>query len=358
MAQTKPPSRWHYEPMRITAAQPVPSHRRRRTRRTILLAIVALFLVAALGGAAFVANLARTYDQQTRTIPDAFPDESVRPVKATQGPAAQTMNILLLGSDSRGDSVDVAEGGDPSNQRSDTMMWLHVPADRKHLYLMSIMRDTWVDIPGVGQAKINAAMAYGGVPLVVQTVEGLFNNRIDHVVIVDFEGLKAITDSLGGVQINVPLDFTTLHENYTFIAGHQKLNGDQALAFIRERYAFSDGDYQRVKNQQIFLSAMLDSVLSASTLTNPLKVTNLVSEITPHVSVDAGLDSATIGALVLSLNGILGSDVYNFTLPTLGTGTSADGQSIVNRDDSAIAAIGQALGNDTLGAYLKSAGLG
>lgn len=344
--------------MSIHAERPVPARRRRHTRRIILLVILALFLAAALGSGAFVANLAHTYDQQTQKIPSAFPDETVRPVKATQGPAAQAMNILLLGSDSRGDSVDLAEGGDPSNQRSDTMMWLHIPADRKHLYLMSIMRDTWVDIPGVGPAKINAAMAYGGVPLVVQTVEGLFNSRIDHVAIVDFEGFKAITDSLGGVQVNVPLDFTTLHGNYTFKAGPQKLNGDQALAFVRERYAFIDGDYQRVKDQQIFLRAMLNGVLSASTLTNPLKVTDLVSKISPYISVDSGLDSGAIGALALSLNGIRGSDVITFTLPTLGTGTSADGQSIVNRDGPAIAAIGQALGNDTLGAYLKSAGLG
>lgn len=323
-----------------------------------MLGVLALFLAAALGSVAFVANLGHTFDTQTHKIPEAFPNETARPIKPTAGPAAQAMNILLLGSDSRGDSVDLAEGGDPSNQRSDTMMWLNIPADRKHLYLMSIMRDTWVDIPGVGPAKINAAMAYGGVPLVVQTLEGMFKTRIDHVAIVDFEGFKSITDALGGVQVNVPLDFTSLHGEFTFKAGPQKLNGDQALAFVRERYAFVDGDYQRVKDQQIFLRAMLNGVLSAATLTNPLKVTDLVDKISPYVSVDASLDSGTMGALALSLKSIRGSDVLTFTLPTLGTGNSADGQSIVNRDDSAIAGIGKALGNDTLGAYLQSAGLG
>lgn len=323
-----------------------------------MLGVLALFLAAALGSVAFVANLGHTFDTQTHKIPEAFPNETARPIKPTAGPAAQAMNILLLGSDSRGDSVDLAEGGDPSNQRSDTMMWLNIPADRKHLYLMSIMRDTWVDIPGVGPAKINAAMAYGGVPLVVQTLEGMFKTRIDHVAIVDFEGFKSITDALGGVEVNVPLDFTSLHGQFTFKAGPQKLNGDQALAFVRERYAFVDGDYQRVKDQQIFLRAMLNGVLSASTLTNPLKLTDLVSKISPYVSVDTGLDSGTMGALALSLKTIRGSDVRTYTLPTLGTGNSADGQSIVNRDDSAIAAIGKALDNDTLGAYLQSAGLG
>lgn len=143
----------------------------------------------------------------------------------------------------------------------------------------------------------------------------------------------------------------------TIAAGAQKLNGDQALAFVRERYAFADGDYQRVKDQQIFLKALLNGILSPSTLTNPVKVSNLVGEMSPYISVDASLDAASVGALAVGLAGVRGSDVISFTLPTLGTGTSADGQSIVLRDDAAIAAIGAALREDKLGPYLKSAGL-
>lgn len=347
--------------MSADAQSPVPSRRRRNKRRNILLIVLALVLVVSLAaavGSVYLGNLARSFDSKSQTIPQAFPHETLRPVKPTQGPAAEAMNVLLLGSDSRGDSLNVAEEGEPSNQRSDTMMWVHIPADRKHIYLVSIMRDTWVGIPGVGEAKINAAMANGGVPLVVQTLEGMFKNRIDHVAVVDFEGFKAITDALGGVEVDVPLAFTPLHGTSDFKAGPQLLNGDQALAFVRERYAFIDGDYQRVLDQQIFLKALLNSILSPTTMTNPMKVMELVDKVAPYISVDSGLDSATLGALAVSLKSVRGADVVSFTLPTLGTGTSADGQSIVLRDDTAIAAISQALQEDTLGAYLESVGLG
>ncbi|MHA7271625.1 LCP family protein [Arthrobacter sp. HLT1-20] len=338
--------------------QQVPARRRHNRSRNALLIILALFLAALLAAAVFVGNLVHSFDSKTQKIPQAFPSEQLRPTQAPSSQAAASaMNILLLGSDSRGDAVDLAEEGIPSNQRSDTIMWAHIPTDRKHIYLMSIMRDTWVGIPGNGEAKINAAMAFGGVPLVVQTVEGLFKQRIDHVVIVDFQGFKAVTDALGGIEVNVPMPFTSVHGNYTFAAGPQTLNGDQALGFVRERYAFADGDYQRVRNQQMFLKSVLNKVLDPATLSNPLKVTDLVNEVSPFVSVDADVNLAMLASLAFSLRSVRSADVISFTLPTLGTGTSADGQSIVIRDDPAIAAIAQALTQDYLGNYLKNAGL-
>ncbi|WP_125610832.1 LCP family protein [Specibacter cremeus] len=332
--------------------------KRRTTARTVLLGFLALVVAGAVVGGLFIVNLAHSFDTKAQHIASAFPQESTRPTKPTEGPAAQAMNILLLGSDSRGDSVNMAEQGAASNQRSDTMMWVHVPADRKNVYLMSIMRDTWVDIPGVGEAKINAALAYGGVPLVVQTLEGMFKTRLDHVAVVDFEGFKAITDALGGVKVDVPIGFKAYTSDDTFAKGPQVLNGDKALAFVRERYAFADGDYQRVRDQQIFLKAVMDTVLTPATMLNPVKVTGLVDQVSPYVSVDKGLDAATLGALAVSLRDVRGGDVKSFTLPTRGTGTSADGQSIVVRDDAAIASIAKALGDDSLGTYLAGAGLG
>ena len=88
------------------------------------------------------------------------------------------------------------------------MMLMHIPENRENVYVMSIMRDTWVDIPGQGEHKINAAMAFGGVPLVVETIEGMFDTRVDHVAIIDFAGFKELTDALGGVEINNPAAFS------------------------------------------------------------------------------------------------------------------------------------------------------
>lgn len=332
--------------------------RAKKTGRNTLLVILGLFVVAAIVSGIFVVNLANSFNSQTQKIAQAFPEESTRPIKATEGPASKAQNILVLGSDSRAASVDMANEGAPSDQRSDTMMWVHIPGDGKNIVMMSIMRDTWVDIPGHGQAKINAAMAYGGVPLVVQTLEGLFKTRLDHVAIVDFEGFKAITDALGGVDVNVPIAFTSSgSEGFTFPAGSQRMNGDQALAFVRERYAFSDGDYQRVRNQQLFLKSVMNTALTPATLTDPGKISDLVSQVSPFISVDEGLDAVAMASLAVSLRDVRGSNVLSFTLPNLGTGTSADGQSIVIKDDAAISGIADALASDTLVLHMDNNGL-
>ena len=174
--------------------------KRKKTARNVLLGVVAFFLVVAVGAGVYAFNLANSFNSKSQKIEQSFPEESARPAETKTG----AMNLLLLGSDSRAASLGEAEAGGPSDQRSDTMMWVHIPADRKNIYMMSIMRDTWVQIPGHGEAKMNAAMALGGIPLVVQTLEGMFKSRIDHVAVVDFEGFKAMTDALGGVTVNVP----------------------------------------------------------------------------------------------------------------------------------------------------------
>lgn len=325
-----------------------PRRSRRKLWWSIGLVVVALFAVVALVVGLYVGNLGRSFDTKTQKIERAFPAETTRPSAAANG----AMNILLLGSDSRGASPSEAAGGNASDQRSDSMIWVHIPADRKRVYLMSVMRDTWVDIPGRGQGKINAAMSYGGIPLAAQTLEGLFGARLDHIALIDFAGFKAVTDALGGVPVNVPIAFST--KTRTFPQGMQTLDGDAALAFVRERKAFPDGDYQRVKDQQIFVKAVLGQILSAGTLTNPGKVNDLVDKVSPYLSVDTTFDSAAVGSLAVSLNGLRSSDVQSFTLPTKGIGTSADGQSIVLPDTAAISAVGKALRDDTLGQWLSS----
>jgi anionic cell wall polymer biosynthesis LytR-Cps2A-Psr (LCP) family protein len=135
------------------------------------------------------------------------------------------------------------------------------------------------------------------------------------------------------------------------------LDGERALAFVRERYAYADGDYQRVRNQQAFLRAVIGKTLSAGTLSNPLTVHNVLDATAPYISVDAGLNAATLGSLAFSLRDIRRDDVVFFTLPTSGTGWSQDGQSIVIPDQSAIGAIAAALGEDSLGEYVATNGL-
>ncbi|MHA7219800.1 LCP family protein [Arthrobacter sp. MDT1-48-3] len=334
---------------------PVTRRRQRHPVRTTLLVFGAIVVVAALVAGGYLFSLARSFDAGSETIETAFPAEESRPTVAPEAEGA--VNILLLGSDSRATPEELGDTAstDPSDSRADTMMLMHIPADRQDIQVMSIMRDTWTDIPGHGEAKVNAAMALGGVPLVVQTVEGLFGTRIDHVASIDFEGFKGLTDALAGVQVDNPVAFQSSgSEGESFAAGPITLQGESALKFVRERYAFSDGDYQRVKNQQLFVKSVISKVLTADTLTNPQKVYEVVDQVSPFVAVDSSLDAGAVGSLAVSLRGVRGGDIDFFTLPNLGTGTSADGQSIVIKDDAAIAQVAEALQGDTLADYLAA----
>jgi LCP family protein required for cell wall assembly len=362
--------------------------RRRHPLRTILLVLLAVAVLVPVAAGAYLYNLGQIYESKTVTIESPFPAESTRPqprapgaavgsggsggvpgAAPAAGPAAgpageepdpyadTSLNILVMGSDSRGATADEAVSGANSNQRADTLMLVHIPADRSKIYSISLMRDLWIGIPDHGQAKINAALAFGGVPLMVQTVESLFQQRIDHVAMIDFEGFKGMTDALGGVEVSVPQPFVSRHSNFSFSAGTQTLDGEHALEFVRERYAFADGDYQRVRNQQAFVRALFAKNLNPETLLNPVKVHNVLSAMAPFISVDSGLDAATLARLALELRDVRAGDMVMFTLPTLGVGTSADGQSIVLPDPWAVDGISEALAGDSLDTYIASGAL-
>lgn len=323
-----------------------------RKGRTVFLGVAAMVLVAAIAAGGYVMNLANSFDSKTEKIETAFPEEATRPQKADVQSGPPAKNILLMGSDSRGVSEVDAERGSPSDQRSDVMMLVHIPADRKNVYSVSLMRDLWVTIPGHGEAKLNAALALGGVPLVVQTVESIFNQRIDHVATINFEGFKGLTEALDGVPVTSNVAFST--GQYSYAAGPNMLSGEKALAFVRERYAFADGDYQRVRNQQAFIKGVIAKTINAETLSNPVTINNLVNVFSPFVAVDKTLDAGAIGSLAVELKGVRPQDMAMFTLPTRGTGTSADGQSIVITDPNAIQKISAALAEDKLGDYIAA----
>lgn len=325
--------------------------------RNVFLVLLAFAVVAAGIVAVYTLSLANSFNSKTTTIETAFPEEATRPTRAAAAEGAT--NILLMGSDERAtDTGADAAPADAEGSRSDTLMLMHIPKDRQNIYVMSIMRDTWTDIPGQGEHKINAAMSLGGVPLVVQTVETMFDAPIDHVVMVDFEGFKGLTDALGGVTVNNPVAFQSRgSEGEFFEQGNINLDGESALKFVRERYAFSDGDYQRVRNQQLYIKAVMSEFLSRETLTDPAKISRIVDEISPYLSVDEEFNAGTVASLALGMQSIRPNDVEFFTLPNLGTGTSADGQSIIVEDDAAIAEIAAALDEGSLAEYLESANL-
>lgn len=282
-------------------------------------------------------------------IEDAFPDESLRPATSepAEGQDEPSVNILLLGSDSRADTSTPIL--DDLGNRADSIMVAHIPSDRSGVQIMSIMRDSWVEIEGHGESKINAAMAHGGVPLMVQTVEGVIDQRIDHIAVADFNGFKNLTDSVDGVELNNPRAFSV--GDTDFAEGTISLDGEDALAFVRERKSFSDGDYSRAENQQLFMQAFAEEVLSRDTLTSPSKINSLVDETTPYVALDDDFGATDMLGLGRSMSAVRSSDITSFTLPTAGIGTEGGGQSVVYVDWDELDEVQQRFKDDDLADY-------
>ena len=293
--------------------------------------------------------------------PVAVPSEPAprRPAPPCQQPKAPAvaLNILLVGSDSRVNARAVAAAGTASDQRGDALVFIHLPADRQSIYGISIMRDLWTDIPGYGKSKINMALALGGLPLMTQTVQALLGQHIDHAVMLDFQRFAALTDALGGVDVDIKQPFTGVDDKVRFAAGVHRLNGVEALAFVRERHAL-DGDYQRVRNQQTFLKAVLAKMAAEGRLSDPATILKLIKTVLPHVTLDAGFTMESLEDLAASLHATSPGRGVFFTLPTAGTGYSTDGQSIVLPDKAGIAAVAAALAAERLPQYAAAHRLG
>ncbi len=297
-----------------------PARPRRRRRRRIALIVVAA-LVVIVGGAAVAESLyLRSVAHGVKRV-DAFQDvpAASRPTKPEV--AKNATNYLVLGSDTR----------DPDNlggSRSDTIILLHVNQDHTAAELVSIPRDTWVHIPksadgkhGNTSAKINAAYAWGGVPLTVQTVEDFTGVRIDHVLMVDFSGFKEIVDALGGVEITVDQSFTSTHSLNKnsirhFDAGPQVMDGAAALDYARERYAFKDGDFARIRHQQQVIRAILNKAASGDLLTNPARLNEFLKATANAVTVDSSLNIVDTAS---DLRHLRSGDLTFYTNPSKGT---------------------------------------
>jgi LCP family protein required for cell wall assembly len=292
-----------------------PQPRRRRWWRRALISFGALALVLALliGGGAWY--LSSRYGSNIDRVGDVFAgiDEGSRPA-APSASGEAPITFLLVGSDTR---AEVAPGEAP-DARSDAIMIARFSGDRQHAQVISIPRDSWVDIPGRGKNKINAAYAFGGPTLLIQTVEQLTGVRIDHYAAIDFAGLIEVTDDLGGVDIVVPQ--TTSNGPYTFTQGLNHFNGEQARYYVGQRYDLPGGDFDRVKRQQNYLRAMFTKLFSQQVFTSPGKLDSTLLAVTNAVAVDDGLSNTNLVTMAYSLRGLTPASVQFFTAPVLGTG--------------------------------------
>jgi LCP family protein required for cell wall assembly len=287
---------------------------------------------------------ARSVDKSIDRV-DAFSGlpENLRPSKATP----KAINFLLLGSDSRA-ARDEPENGDVA--RADTIILVHVPVDRGSAQLISIPRDTWVPIAGHGNNKINSAYAYGGIPLMVQTVEDFTRVRIDHVVLIDFYGFKDVIDALDGVDILVDQDFTSIHPPHRkFKQGLQHMNGEVALDYSRQRKQFSNGDFSRIEHQQQVIKAVMEKAATKGLLTDAPKLNAFVRATARSLTIDKDMSAFD---MALELRSLRSNDLTFLTNPSKGTGT-AGGQSVVFADPALDADLYAAVNGDRVAAWLR-----
>ena len=305
-----------------------------------------LFVVLFGGAAAFVAYLGYTVNDNV-TQEDFLP-ENRPPVTAPDGTevpeTGEGTNFLVMGADTT--------PGDAG--RADVIVLVHVPEDGSSVQMIHFPRDLYVDIPGRGKDKINAAYAYGREPLLVQTMEKLLGVRIHHVARTDFEGFKKMTDAVGGVRVYAEEASTDNSSTGPVVItkGWNELNGEEALAFVRQRKELSEGDISRGRRQLAFIKALFLKATSPENIANPLNVAKFADAATENLVVDQDLSLRAMTDYAMSLRNIRGGDVVFATAPFSGFGTTAGGASIDIVDEAAMAELGEALRTDTMDTYL------
>ena len=301
-------------------------HRAAASRQHHVLRIFGYCLLAlTVGMTLFVCFTYRTLNANLHVV-DLDGLLSNRPAKVNTGPKGP-LNILVMGSDSRDGKGNNIDGLTNEGQRSDTTIIVHLSADRKHAYGVSLPRDAMVQrpdckkrngdtIPG-GFDMFNAAFSYGGPTCTMQQVEQLTGIRIDDFVVVDFGGFKDMVDAVHGVKICVPEDVDDTVGNIHLKAGTRVVKGNEALDYVRVRHGISaNGDIGRMKRQQVFIASMINKVMSKGTLTNPVRLINFLKAATKSLTVDKGLgDLKKIADLGLQFKGISLDDIKFITVP-------------------------------------------
>jgi len=280
------------------ADRPSPGAPRKHRRGRIALVVVALVLVALLAWPVGLVVWANGKIQHTDALSGAA---------GTPG-----TTYLITGSDSRADGGIKDDG--TAGQRSDTILLLHVP-ESGPTALVSLPRDTYVDIPGHGGNKLNAAFAWGGAPLLVRTVEGLTGLTVDHYAEIGMAGVKDVVDAVGGVRLCHDADVDDRDSHLTWTAGCHEVDGAKALQFARMRKADPLGDIGRAQRQRQLVGAVLSKVDPKSLALHPSQQVSLVTAATSALTVDESSDVIDLARLALAFRAANGADGVRGTPP-------------------------------------------
>jgi len=288
--------------------------RRRAHRALVVLAatLSCLVFVASVGGY----TVYRYFDGQISRIKLNLDGD--RPAASAGG----TVNFLLVGSDSRaGTGNEFESEGTVDGERSDTTIIANLAPDGTTT-LVSFPRDTLVAIPGHGKGKLNSAITIGGPSLLIRTIERLTQLRIDHYVSVDLEGFRRMTDAIGGVTVCLRAlpDGSTANlrdpwSQWRGVVGANHLDGEQALAFVRQRHGLPGGDFDRIHRQQQFIGAVFEKATSSGVLTNPARLEGLLRAALGSLTVDDSTTIDDLQRLATRLRGVRADKVRFETIP-------------------------------------------
>ena len=266
------------------------------------------------------------------------------------GNDGKALNFLLVGSDSRDGATpeelkEFSTQSDPG-KRTDTIILVHLSPKRDKAVLVSFPRDTWVEIPGHGHNRINAAYVQGeldrkggGPALLIQTVERLTDVFIDHYLEIDFRGFLKMVNALGGVDVCLPTAVDDADSGLRLPAGRSHVNGKVALSFVRARKFDPTQDFGRIRRQQQFLGAMLRRATSLGILARPDRVYRFLDTVAKSMTVDDKLSFNEMKQLAGKLRGLDPAKIVFVTAPTKPRGVRIDGKSVVLPDTAAYAAL-------------------
>ena len=305
---------------RIVAAQAgasqakQPAKKKRPVRKVVLTILLVLLVLALLAGAAFglyvnqISNAIKVQDQEQAVAID----EMLTPVVSDE-----PFYMMVIGSDSRNDEF---------GQRSDTNIVARIDPTTNTVTLISIPRDTAIDIDG-NVEKFNAAYNYNGAQGAIKAANELLGVQMSHYVEIDFSGLVDLIDEVGGVEVDVPMKIEDADAGGKLEAGEQTLNGEQALVFARSR-SYTTGDFQRSANQRLLVEAFIEKVLSMP----PADIPGLVKQAAKCITTDMSLTD--IIGYIQKFQDADGLTIYSAMIPS--TTADSDGVSYVVCDVEAL----------------------
>ena len=259
-------------------------------------------------------------------------DEEV--VDALATPTGDALTFLVVGSDSREGLEDLENFGDFAGARGDVVMLVRVDPSTGEARMLSIPRDLWVDIPGNGEGKINAAYSFGGPRLMVETIRENLGIEVNHYVEIGFVGFQEMVNELGGIHISFPYDARDVSSGLDVPAGTEVLDGEMALAYARSRkyQEYQNGSWVSVEANDIGRTARQQEVVGAimSELKTPASVADagaIASALADHMTIDATLASSSVAGLAWDFRRLISGGIEGTTLPV--DGATVNGASVV-----------------------------